>query len=300
MADMIQLLALCGKMPPLSPIDVDSITTLLHADRSLATQMGRSPHYTEPVPALLVAIDNLHVEAVQTLVSHRADVNTAISTNGRLEAPLLCAARAGNPNIVLTLLNAGCDVQATNAMGQSAVQIAASREIRDLVSIDTLWLSCDSFEPPSQGELRQLLSCPSTRDLRVRYQDVIHHKTALHISAARGLVAAVEVLLDACADVNVRKKYRHTPLHLAACIGSCETMNVLLDARADCTATDHEGRTPLHSAAARGHVDAVGALLRAGNSIDARTARGETAADLAFNAEIRDLLTRSTRVEQVV
>ena len=77
-------------------------------------------------------------------------------------------------------------------------------------------------------------------------------------------------------------------------------MNVLLDARADCTATDHEGRTPLHYAAARGHVDAVGALLRAGSSIDARTARGETAADLAFNAEIRDLLTRSTRVEQVV
>jgi ankyrin repeat protein/GTPase SAR1 family protein len=172
----------------------------------------------------------------------------------------------------------------------SAAQAAhSSQETTDFLSA-ALWEACNASDrKPSLEELQRLLANPATRSLRVNYKDERHGKFPLHILAAKGLASAVKLVLDAKADVNARKKYLHTPLHLAVSNGSLETVQVLLDAGANPSAADKDKFTPLHKAAAKGYVDIVRALLFAGSSFEAKTASGETAADLSSSEDIKKM-----------
>ncbi len=63
---------------------------------------------------------------------------------------------------------------------------------------------------------------------------------------------AVQLLLDAGANVSIKNQWGRTPLHVAARRGCFDVAELLLDAGADPNATTNEGWTPMHVAARSG------------------------------------------------
>ena len=94
-------------------------------------------------------------------------------------------------------------------------------------------------------------------------------KTVLHMSAERGNMRLVELLLNHGVDVDGTDSYGHTALHYAAGRAHVEIVARLLAAGADPELRNHEGISPLHAAA---HVECepvIELLRRAGADLNA-------------------------------
>jgi uncharacterized protein len=87
--------------------------------------------------------------------------------------------------------------------------------------------------------------------------------TALHFAAYLGGRGAVQVLLEAGADVHAvaRNEMQVQPLHSGAALGDVEACRLLLDAGADPNAAQHGGWTPLDEAVITKN-EPLAALLR--------------------------------------
>lgn len=70
----------------------------------------------------------------------------------------------------------------------------------------------------------------------------------LHYAAGGDEVAAVQLLLDRGADVNLRNDFGQTPLHAAADSGTPANIRCLVENGADIDAQDNQGNTALHIA----------------------------------------------------
>ena len=97
--------------------------------------------------------------------------------------------------------------------------------------------------------------------------------TPLYVAVLHGHLEAVQLLLEAGADVSAKVNDEHfhslgrSPLH-AACISDNQMVvgreaiaELLLDHRADASAKDSQGDAPLHFAAMNSHVEVVTLLL---------------------------------------
>jgi uncharacterized protein len=93
-------------------------------------------------------------------------------------------------------------------------------------------------------------------------------------------------LLEQGADVNLaaRNPMRVAPLHAAAARGDLAAVQLLLERGADANARQQSGYVALHTAAASGRKEMAELLLAHGAHPDAATDAGETAADLAQQA----------------
>ena len=100
-----------------------------------------------------------------------------------------------------------------------------------------------------------------------------------------GTPEAIQVLLDAGADIKARNKDGEGPLHLAALWGASGNAQALLDAGADVMARDEDGSTPLHWAAWDATPANIQALLDAGADAKAKNKEGKTPWDLAQENE---------------
>lgn len=80
--------------------------------------------------ALICAVFHENRALVEKLIRAGADVNKA---NNKGETPLMFAAKIGNEAIVRLLMNAKADLQAKNASMQNAQDLAATKEIKELL-----------------------------------------------------------------------------------------------------------------------------------------------------------------------
>jgi len=199
--------------------------------------------------ALMWAVSQRHVDVVEVLVRHRADVNLA-STGG--STPLMFAAQGVLPAVRI-LLAAGANPNATHAdTGQTALIIASTMGNTAIV------------EALLEGG-----ADPGIRDANTF--------TALHAAvrdsdyggdhASRATAAAtVKALLAHGADPNVRIDQKKqtvralnevsfqgaTPLALAAEVNSLDAIKVLVAAGADPKIATEQGTTPLMLAVGAG------------------------------------------------
>lgn len=99
----------------------------------------------------------------------------------------------------------------------------------------------------------------------------------LHHAARSGTPGAVQMLIEAGADVNGRNTFLYTysatsltPLHFAAASNpNPEVVSTLLEMGAELHAPDHEGKFPLHYAAMNSNPAVAAALLEAGADVNA-------------------------------
>jgi ankyrin repeat protein len=103
-------------------------------------------------------------------------------------------------------------------------------------------------------------------------------------------------LLDANADVGISDSNGRTALHASAERGDAATLRLILKAGADVNAADNHGWTPLCFAAGSGSGDAVRALLDAGADPGKKLPDGRIAADLGkFEGELGERLRKAGR-----
>ncbi|XP_049769586.1 nuclear factor NF-kappa-B p100 subunit-like [Schistocerca cancellata] len=143
----------------------------------------------------------------------------------------------------------------------------------------------------SAEQLRELLAAGA--DVVAREEEVWWggSRTALHLAARGGHVAAASCLVGAGAEVDARTSLgRRTPLHLAAQWGHAGVVRLLVGTSADPNARDRWGQTPLHRAAEGGHAETAAELLQAGADMGARDGGGRTPLDVARKNRKRELV----------
>jgi uncharacterized protein len=163
------------------------------------------------------------------------------------ETPLVDAARAGDANMVRTLLTARADVHQASGDGSTALHWAAHRD--DLDMADAL--------------LRAGARVNAATDLGA---------TPLYLACTNHSAMMVSRLLDAGADPNLPLPGGETPLMNCARTGDPAAVRALLakGARVDARESAHQ-QTALMWAAAERHPVALTALLAAGADVAARS-----------------------------
>jgi ankyrin repeat protein len=121
---------------------------------------------------------------------------------------------------------------------------------------------------------------------------------------AKVLASASNVLfpdkLDTKVQVDSAGPCGDTPLHVMVWREDTEAVNLLIEAGADVNAVGEMGETPLHVAVRKGHTEIVKALVNAGASRSVRSEFGETAAEKAakLGGGVAVVLKRSRRVRR--
>lgn len=202
-----------------------------------------------------IAAELGHEGILSLLLLRGADVNMVSTQDG--SSPLMLAATIGHLSVTKALLAAGADVNLRDAGGWSALDKAASEGYVDV--------------------MREILQ--HGVDVMSRGPDSL---TTLHIAAQYNQAGAVDVLVEASADVEAREEeYDSTPLHLTALYGSRDAMFALLRHGADVHAQDVSRSRPLHEACSRLHQEAAALLLRWGADETSENKHGECASQVA-------------------
>ncbi|XP_045905179.1 ankyrin repeat domain-containing protein 24 isoform X2 [Micropterus dolomieu] len=106
-------------------------------------------------------------------------------------------------------------------------------------------------------------------------------KSAFHLSASRGRLDCLEVIISYGADLNVTDGAGCSALHLAAKNGHSECLKRLLQERLAVDCTDSIGRTPLHHAAISGCLSCTETLWDFKADLDVQDGDGATPLILA-------------------
>lgn len=149
---------------------------------------------------------------------------------------------------------------------------------------------CTLFFTAREGREDDLRWALYDRRISPDLRDPDTKQTALHLSAAKGHVGCVQLLIEAGAKCNVQEKDGLSPLHLAVYHGHVKCVKVLIEHGADVNSTSRFGSTPLHQAAYFGHFDCAAVLLAAGALANVEEAWGQTPLFLAAQRAHSDVL----------
>jgi ankyrin repeat protein/Flp pilus assembly protein TadD len=106
-------------------------------------------------------------------------------------------------------------------------------------------------------------------------------ETALHWAAMFGQIDSARVLIEAGADVGLKRNSGSTPLQAAVQNGHVAVVELLIDEGADFEVLQNDGTSLLYSAAGQGHLLALDALIDAGLDVDMHSENGTTALHVA-------------------
>lgn len=205
------------------------------ADKSKVNSDGRSP--------LLVAVENGRLTAA-TVLLHASEEDNAGFVDRRYGSDeysaLDLAACGGHQQILKMLIRHGCDVNASDSDGVTALYLAALND--QPYSIDVLVKAGAKVEARSPGR---------------------HRWSALHVACAYGSNEAVSALLTHDALLFGRDASNHTPLHLAVQHDHDSTVEILLRWGSDPTYISCASGcrySPLDVAASLGNMNALKAM----------------------------------------
>ena len=249
--------------------------------------------------ALNCAAQNGHVDVLQCLLQQGMSANVKSAPSGG--TPLFVAAEQGQTACIQTLLDAGADIDHSNADGHTALYLAVY--CGQLEAVEWLlargakvqgWRSSKS-DPLCIAACNGHMAC--VKALLAAGAPIITGKkygfSALNSAAQNGHVEILEYLLQKGVSVNAEgSSFGGTPLWAAAGHGRLACMQLLLDAGADIDRSDVDGQTALYRAAQKGQLDAVSLLLANGAHVDFRDHQGETALLAACKQGYEDIVAK--------
>ncbi|XP_063542799.1 ankyrin-2-like isoform X7 [Cydia strobilella] len=163
---------------------------------------------------------------------------TATPTQADASTAFLRAARAGQIEKIISLLEQGVDINVSNANGLNAIHLASKDGHLEVV--------------------RELLQRGAAIDAATKKGN-----TALHIASLAGQEAVVKLLVQNEAQVNIQSQNGFTPLYMAAQENHDGVVKFLLANGANQSLATEDGFTPLAVAMQQGHEKVVAVLLEA-------------------------------------
>lgn len=179
---------------------------------------------------------------------------------------LLNAIALGNTSKAKAALDAGADVNDTDADGNTPLHLA----VKD-----------------GEAEIVQLLA---------KYKPTLetinkHGLTALALAACEGHVDIVEKLAEAGANVNSTTPVQHeTPLMMAAYRGAAAMTESLVRHGAKVNLQDSNGVTAFMRASGENHADCLGVLAKGGADPDVTSNTGRTAYEYAQRVKAKEAM----------
>eukprot|EP00899_Mesostigma_viride_P019288 jgi/Mesvir1/27360/Mv07170-RA.1 len=152
---------------------------------------------------LHLAVENGHLEVVQCLVKGGARMDIPCGRSGKNWPALHIATAKGHVAIVDALLAAGANVNAVASWGQ-----------RDRATALHVAIECGRPDIQTGHEMVVSRLIRAGAKLDILRTGIGREEPALHIAAGKGLVAVVNELLAAGADVNVATPTGMTALHV--------------------------------------------------------------------------------------
>ncbi|XP_022177262.1 ankyrin repeat domain-containing protein 6 [Myzus persicae] len=210
------------------------------------------------------------------------------------------AASTGDSGSVAELLATGTvDANAQDAVGYSAVQIAAAEGHLDVLRLllrhdanvnlhDNLHGNTALHEASWKGYSKTVaLLASSGSDLdRKNYGG----SSALHLCCQNGHNQSCRELLLAGCDPDVQNNYGDTPLHTSARYGHAGVLRILISAQCKVSEQNKNGDTVLHIAAAMARKKLTKIILQAKCNIALKNKQNETARDIAERKNLTDIL----------
>ena len=190
-------------------------------------------------------------DAVAACLEAGVEIN---APNADGDTPLHLAAWVGDPSVAALLLEAGADPRARNDWGATPLHRAAGNRSLDIITmLLDAGAELDARDSGGNTPLLRALDVPSGNDL------------------------TIAALLDAGADVNARNGLG-AAIHEAARWRDEALVRRMLEMGADPNAEGRNGERPLHAAAfgSRSRPDLILALVGAGAEVNARDESGDT------------------------
>jgi len=201
------------------------------------------------------------IEMARLLIARGADINSEIY-------PVLnIATNQERIDLCELLIQRGADVNAKDKWGATPLCYAIEKGNLDLMNI----LIANGVE------------------VNTKYPwGVTPLQFAAQFAATTGRTDAVELLLEAGANINAKNDKGQTALHVAVDSADGDIVELLLSKGADINAKDDEsGFTALHHAAKSGNKDTAEMLIAKGADINAKDKQGHTPLYFAVNSDYK-------------
>lgn len=229
----------------------------IEAVKLLLSKGASVSHRVKSLPPLVHALIKGGIEITDLLVEHGACLKS-VSSKDQKNA-LHWAASEGLPEAVEYFLDKGLDIEGKSKRGCTPLIFAADCGFSKVAEL--------------------LLERGANLDSRSE-----NGGNALIWSACHNHVDTAKVFLDKGVDINAVDNFGHSALFLAAHFGHLEMVNFLLEQGADANilSNDPKGMTVMQAATCEAHPMVVQRLIDHGCDPEIKTARGDTALDMAL------------------
>lgn len=181
--------------------------------------------------------------------------------------PLLDACASGQNCVVKKLIEAGANVNGTDYDNDTPLIAACERG-----EIETVKVLIENGAVVNQASYTEYYKCPEGMDVK-QWNKMKHdknsvgfhreeYKTPITAACKNGHVGVAELLINAGADVNVKKQNYGTPITLACKEGHSNIVELLLKEDAKINIEDGDGKTPIAIAFEHCHSDIVDMLIK--------------------------------------
>ncbi|KPM03905.1 E3 ubiquitin-protein ligase mind-bomb-like protein [Sarcoptes scabiei] len=235
--------------------------------------------------ALQAASQNGHVEVIQILLKHNANIEIEDKDGDRA---VHHASFGDEPNVIDVLAKANADLNARNKRRQTPLHIAVNKGHVQVVR-KLLELGCHSSLQDCEGDTPLHDAISKKRDdilkLLLDYNADItltnnNGFNALHHAALRGNPSATRILLDKLPRswiIDEKKDDGYTALHLSALNNHTQVAELLIRiGKANMDLQNINLQTPLHLAVERQHTEVVKLLVKNGCNLNIPDKDGDT------------------------
>lgn len=263
------------------------------------------PNRIGDAPELHRAAEADRSDLVLSLLKRGADLE---EKDERGWTPLNVAANFGNLGVVVTLLAAKANIEATTTRTRYTALHTAAVKGQTAVLELLLWKGADIAAVTGRGWTALNVAANAghhdvVKSLLDRGADIhaVTTKggwTALHTAAVQGDVSNALLLLRRGANIKAVTLKGFNALHCAAHAGHGQVVRALLEQQANIySVVGSSGYTALHLAVIQAHDGVLTVLLRGGADALAKTKDGLTALDLLATLEKFDSVTSKSVIE---